>query len=50
MQKVELDEQSLKLKFNKIIVTYGAEGSQVIDTQETLHVPAVLTDDIVDTT
>ncbi len=50
MQKVELDEQELKLKFEKIIVTYGAEGSQVIDTEKTLHVPAILTDDIVDTT
>ncbi len=50
MQKIGLDEDELKLKFNKIIVTYGAEWSQLIDTQETLHIPAILVEDAVDTT
>lgn len=50
MKKVEMDEQELKQRFNKIIVTYGAEGSQIIDTQETLHIPAIMVDEVVDTT
>lgn len=50
MQKVWMDEDELKLKFNKIIVTYGAEWSQIIDTQETIHVPAVMIDNVIDPT
>ena len=50
MQKVEMDEEELKHKFNKIIVTYGAQGSQIIDAVETIHIPALEPSEIVDTT
>lgn len=48
--KVEMDEDDLKKHFNKIIVTYGSEGSQIIDSIETLHIPAVSVEEVVNTT
>jgi len=50
MQKVEMDEEELKGKFNKIVVTYGAEWSQIIDTIGTIHIPAIEVSEVVDTT
>lgn len=45
-----LSEEDLKHAFETIIVTYGAQGSQVFSWEEMIHIPAIQVDEIDDTT
>jgi adenosine kinase len=45
-----LSEEDLKQAFETVIVTYGAQGSQVFSGEEMIHVPAIEVDEIDDTT
>jgi len=49
-EKVWMNENELKIKFEKIIVTYNSEGSKIIDTEKDIHILAIIIEEVVDTT
>lgn len=49
-KKLSYDDEMMMEKFDKIIVTYGAEGSQLLEQGAIYHIPAVKTDEYVDDT
>ena len=49
-EKLEMTGEELKTKFNKIIVTQGEEGCQIIDTESIIHISAIEVSEVVDTT
>jgi len=49
-KKLSYDDEMMMETFDKIIVTYGVEGSQLMEKGSIIHISAIKTDDYVDDT
>lgn len=47
---IQLVDSDIQKLFEKIIITYGENGSKIIDTEDIIHVPAVRNHEVIDTT